>query len=143
MPRVTLSNLGTVIRKSRLDQGLTLHALADRLRCGKLGTVARRIERLEREGRGDAAFVECVAVALGIDVGAAKELAAEDERELRAEVAKWPDKILTERESLRVLFAVPVPCPIPDGITEQQVIDYWIERNLESGGVYVMFARNS
>ena len=117
------SELGDLVCRKRLALGLTLQELAQMVGYRNRNKGARRLERLESEGDGEADLVARVAGALGLDAAEVAERQARDEATREAAFQEWlsvPQPMELYAHVVSVTFVV----PLPEGLTEEQAIAY-------------------
>ena len=117
------TELGELLRSTRLSLGLRLPALAGRLGYRNQNRGARRLERLERSGQDESELINRVADALGLDAKLVANKRERDEVIRRKAFEAWvsvpqPMRLLT------MVAGVAIELPLPEGLMEQQAITY-------------------
>jgi len=127
--KIEEKSLGKLVRQRRLQMGLSQKELAELLGYKKVVKGIRRIEQMER-GRAAKVVVTKIMAALGITAEDRIACYEEDYRQMQAHCRANP---LAPHLIVRLMAAVYCRREVPEGLTEEALLDHVLEFSAESG----------
>jgi len=122
-------SLGKLVKQRRQELGLSQKELAELLGYKKIVKGIRRIEQMER-GRAAKVVASKMMAVLGISEGERVACYEEDYRQMQAHFRANP---IVPHLIVRLMAAVYCRREVPDGLSEEELLDYVIEFSAESG----------
>jgi transcriptional regulator with XRE-family HTH domain len=119
------NNLGNYFHDQRVNKGLTLGQLAEKLGYRNFSKGARRITRLEREGVINELLMVKLAEALDIDLPTVEELIEKDREEYLKEWEKWVNEPVPMQMIVRYMAAVYGEKPLPEEIKTPEEAEHY------------------
>ena len=126
------TQLGELLRNTRLNQRLTPQDVARRLGYRNLNKGARRVERLERTGNEAHSFIETLAAVLACDQAHVADLKVRDDVARRSAFEACLN-VPQPMQLYRKAAGLAIGAQIPDGLTEEEAVAYAIKLQRTEG----------